>query len=322
MDSLGQRHDGFVTGPSRDSLGFVGLGHMGTPMARNLLEHGYELTVYDRDPHRAARLAEGGARIAHGLRDIAAARLVLLSLPGSREVEEVVLAPDGLLVDMAAGSCLVSLCTVSPSLVRQIAEAAKGRGVSLVDAPVTGAADGAAAGTLTIMVGADPADLARCRSVLEPLSCRIAHVGPVGAGSAVKLVTNMLWFTHIVALSDALALGVASGIAVEALAEVIPDSAGGSWVARHDLPNILRSEDDLTFTLALCVKDLGLIDELLQETGVHAPLAATAAERFAQAHERYGGAAGELAVTRLAEEAAGVSIRSDFRMRDQRSLNG
>jgi 3-hydroxyisobutyrate dehydrogenase len=273
-------------------VGFVGLGHMGAPMAANLLAAGFELVVHDRDPDRAARLAGQGAR-AGSLADVAAAGIVLVSVPGPPEVEAVAA---GLLPRLAPGSVLVCTSTVSPALVQRLEHDARPRGVELVDAPVTGAADGARAGTLSIMVGAEPEALERCRPVLEPLSSRIVHTGPVGSGSATKLLTNMLWAVHVVALADALAVGRAAGLDPAVLGEAIDTSAGGSWVSAHDLPNILRGDDDESFPLALCHKDLGLIAEL---AGGAAPLADLARERFEAAYERFGPEAGELAVTRL-----------------------
>ena len=276
---------------------------MGAGMAANLVARGAGLTVYDIDPGRSVE----GARRAASLAEVAAAGDVLLSLPGPAEVREVGIS---LLGSMRAGSVLVSVSTVSVGVVRELEDTARPRGVRIVDAPVTGAADGARAGTLTIMAGADPEPLERVRPLLEAISSTVVHTGPVGTGSAAKLLTNMLWFVHVVALSDALALGVKAGIAPATLGQLIPASAGGSWASDHDLPNVLTGDDDESFTLALCAKDLRLIKELAAELGVDVPLSAHAHERFEAALERFGPRAGELAVMRLAEEAAGVSVRA------------
>jgi 3-hydroxyisobutyrate dehydrogenase-like beta-hydroxyacid dehydrogenase len=276
---------------------------MGAGMAANLVGRGADLAVFDIDRGRAVE----GARRAGSLTEIAEAGDVILSLPGPPEVREVGLY---LAESMPAGTALISVSTVSVEVVQELEAAARPRGVSVVDAPVTGAADGARAGTLTIMAGADPSALERVRPLLEAVSSAIVHTGPVGTGSAAKLLTNMLWFVHVVALSDALALGVKAGIAPETLGRLIPASAGGSWVADHDLPNVLAGDDDVSFTLALCCKDLRLIAGLADGLGVQAPLGALARERFEAALERFGLGAGELAVVRLAEDAAGVSVRS------------
>jgi 3-hydroxyisobutyrate dehydrogenase len=284
-------------------VGVIGLGTMGAPMAANLLRAGFDLVVYDRDPARVPALP---VPLAASTAE-AAADVVLVSVPGPPEVESVVAE---LLPAMAPGSVVVCTSTVSPGLVRGVAADAAARGVDVLDAPVTGAADGARAGTLSIMVGADREPLERCRPVLEAISARILHTGPVGTGSATKLLTNMLWAIHVVALADALAVGVRAGLDPAVLGAAIDASAGASWVSAHDLPSILRGDDDATFPLALCRKDIALIAELARESGVRAPLAELARERFDAAYERFGPQAGELAVTRLPEEQWSVSIRA------------
>lgn len=291
-------------------VGFVGLGVMGAPMARNLLKAGFEVVAFTRSAAALDELVEEGAEAAASPADAAARSDVTITmLPNSAVVEEVVLGSAGVLEGARPGSLIVDMSTIDPAVSQRLAEAGKERGVAVLDAPVTGAADGARAGTLTVFVGADADALERCRPLLEAIGSRVVHTGPVGTGSAAKLLTNMLWFVHVVALSDALALGAKAGIPPETLAGAIRASAGGSWVAEHDLPNILRGDDDASFTLALCCKDLGLIEELAEELAVPVPLAALAAERFAAASERFGAGAGELAVARLAEVGSGVSFR-------------
>jgi 3-hydroxyisobutyrate dehydrogenase len=283
---------------------------MGAVMAANLVRAGFDVAVHDRDERRMEWPVSLGARPARNLADTAAeAAAVLLSLPGVPQVEAVALASGGLVDRMERGSALVNLSTVSPGLVRRLDAAARARGIDVVDAPVSGAADGARAGTLVVLVGAELDALERARPFLTPLAGTIVHIGPVGTGSAAKLVTNMLWFVHVVALADALALGALAGIAPETLARAIRQSAGGSWVADHDLPNILCGNDDESFTLELCRKDLSLIAELAAEVGAPVALADAAHARFEAAHARFGPRAGELAVARLSEAAADVSIR-------------
>jgi 3-hydroxyisobutyrate dehydrogenase len=181
--------------------------------------------------------------------------------------------------------------------------------VALLDAPLTGAADGAQAGTLTLMLGGDAEVIERCSPILELISERRFHLGPVGAGSVAKLLTNMLWFTHVVALTDALGAAARAGLEPAVFADVVRAGAADSWVAAHDLPNILAGDDDLSFTLALCQKDLSLISGLVAGLGVDVPLLPTVVQRFADAAARFGADAGELAVARLTEEAMGVSVR-------------
>jgi 3-hydroxyisobutyrate dehydrogenase len=292
------------------TIGFVGLGSMGGSIARNLLRSGMTLLVLDRAPERVAPLVAEGAREVTSLTELAEASAVCVSLPGPPEVEALCLGENALLAQMRAGSVLVCLSTISLESCRKLDEAARSRGVAFVDAPVTGAADGARDGTLVLMVGADPQTFALVTPIFEVIGRRSHLVGEVPAGTAAKLLTNMLWFIHVVALSEALALGRATGVAPEVLAQVIRQSAGGSWVAEHDLDNLLAGDDDTSFTLALCCKDLRLINELASEADYNASLAAIARNFFERAFATYGPNAGELAVSRVVELDAGVSIRA------------
>ena len=288
----------------------VGLGSMGSGMARNLLQHGFDLVVDDIDAARVDRLVGEGARAAQP--GPVAEDVVILSVPAPQHVEAVCMGPDGLLGRMRAGAALVNASTVDLEMARRLDAACAEHGVLHVDGPVTGAADGAAAGTLTFMCGASDAALAAVRPQLEAMGAEIAHLGPPPAGTASKLLTNMLWFIHVAALSDSLSLATRCGVDIDRYAELVRgiDCAANSWVARHDLPNILADDDDPSFTLALCVKDLRLIGELEAEVGYASDLAAAARARFGAAIDRFGPETGELAVTRIAETAAGTSIRS------------
>ncbi len=302
-----------MTPTGSSTVGFVGLGSMGASMARNLLRSGRPLVVLDREPERMAPLVGDGAEAAGSLTDVAQASIVFVSLPGPPEVEGVCLGDDGLLAHMRAGSALVCLSTISLASCRRLDEAARASGVAFVDAPVTGAADGARDASLVLMVGASPEAFELVRPTLDVIGRRCFLMGEPPAGTATKLLTNMLWFVHVVALSEALALGRASGVVPEVLGEVVRQSAGGSWVAEHDLGNLLAGDDDASFTLALCCKDLRLIAELASEAGYEASLAGVARGWFDRARDTYGPGAGELAVSRLVEHAAGVSIRATDR---------
>ena len=290
------------------STRFVGLGSMGSGMVRNLLKNGFAVTVDDLSPERVAAVVADGATA--GAPGPITEPVVMISVPGPPEVEAVCFGEQGLLSRMQPGSVLINLSTVNLESAKQLDAAATERGILCVDAPVTGAADGAADGTLVIMCGATDEALAAARPALEAISASIHHMGPTSTGTAAKLLTNMLWFIHVTALSDSLSLATRCGIDPDTFATLVRDSAGNSWVAGHDLPNILADDDDESFTLALCVKDLRLIGEIESEMGYTSDLATAARARFGAAYEQYGPQAGELAVTRLAEQAAKTSIRS------------
>lgn len=288
------------------SVALVGVGSMGSGIALNLIRAGADLLVHDQDNDRADAVVGLGA-LSGDLAAVAQRPVVVLSLPGPAQVTAVC---EMLLPLMGDGSALVNTSTIGVALTRDLTARAAARGVDYVDAPVTGAADGAEQGQLVFMVGASPDALARVRPVLEATSKSIHHLGPAGTGTAAKLLTNRLWFTHVIALADTLVLGALEGLDPTDFGDLIRESAGGSWVAEHDLDNILAGDDDESFSLALCTKDLGLIHELAHGHNYDDPLAEAARVRFNAAEHRFGPSAGELSVTRLAEDAAGVSIRT------------
>jgi 3-hydroxyisobutyrate dehydrogenase-like beta-hydroxyacid dehydrogenase len=232
-----------------------------------------------------------------------AADVIITSLPGPLQVEAVVLGEDGVLAGARPGSVWIDMSTSSPELVRRIGEMAAERGIAVLDAPVTGAVDGARAGTLTIFVGGEREAVERSRPALEAMGRRIFHCGALGTGLAAKLVTNLLWFINAVAIGEGLMLGARAGIALPQLREIITASAGNSWVAEHDVPAIFRGDYDPSFTLELCCKDLRLIAELGRTLGVPLELAALVEQTFVRAQAQYGGEQGEMQVVRLLEDA-------------------
>ncbi len=277
-------------------------------MVRNLLANGFAVAVDDLSAERVAALVATGA--AAGAPGPVTESIVMISVPGPPELEAVCFGDQGLLGRMQPGSVLVNLSTVNLASAKALEAAATEHGILSVDAPVTGAADGAADGTLVIMCGCSDEALHAARPALEAISASIHHMGPASTGTAAKLLTNMLWFIHVTALSDSLSLATRCGIDVDTFATLVRDSAGNSWVAGHDLANILADDDDESFTLALCTKDLRLISEIESEMGYASDLTSAARARFNAAMDQYGPQAGELAVTRLAEAAAHTSIRS------------
>jgi 3-hydroxyisobutyrate dehydrogenase/2-hydroxy-3-oxopropionate reductase len=194
-------------------------------------------------------------------------------------------------------------------LVKQLAALAGDR-VSVVEAPVTGAVDGARSGTLTLFAGGDAAAVGRAEPVLQHLG-RVIRCGPLGSGNVVKLVTNQLWFVHAAALAEGFAVGLANGVELGVLWDAIKDSVGDSFVARHDAPSIFAGHYDPSFSLGLCLKDLGLIGELASKVRADLPLTTAAQQAFQLAAERYGGSAAELHVARRIEDDAGLSMRLD-----------
>ena len=277
-------------------------------MCRRLVDHGYPVTAYDLNDGVLAAAVEGGAAAAASVRDCArGADVFMTSLPGPPQAEAVMAGPAGALGALGQGSVWVDLTTNSRELVLELAAAAP-EGVAAVDAPVTGAVDGARQGKLTLFVGGEPAAVATARPVLEHLGT-VIECGPLGAGNVVKLVTNQLWFAAAAALGEGFAVGLANGVELRTLWEAILNSVGDSFVARHDAPSIFAGHYDPSFPLALCVKDLGLLADLEASVDADLPVTAAARSAFERAAARYGLDAGEMCVARRIADDARMSMQ-------------
>ncbi|MXY02134.1 MAG: NAD(P)-dependent oxidoreductase [Acidimicrobiales bacterium] len=291
------------------TVGFVGLGTMGGPMCARLAGAGHRVQAFDVNPEALEAAVAAGASAARSAADAATEVEVLLtSLPAPAQVEAV-MCDAGALAALSPGSTWVDLTTSQPELIRRlVAEAPPG--VSVVDAPVTGAVDGARNGRLTLFAGGEPEAIERVRPVLERLG-RVIACGELGTGCVTKLVTNQLWFVGAAALAEGLAVGARNGVKLGNLWEAIKASVGDSFVARHDAPSIFAGHYDPSFSLGLCLKDLGLLAELEEAVGADLPMTAAARAAFARAAERYGDDAPELSVARRVEDDADLSLRLD-----------
>jgi 3-hydroxyisobutyrate dehydrogenase len=291
-------------------IGFIGSGHMGRPMAQNILRAGFELTVHDLNKTAAAELLSQGARWADSPQDLARQTdSVISSLPGPPQVEAVAFGENGVVAGIRPGSTWIEMSTSDARLIQDIGIRLGDLGCYVLDAPVTGAVDGAEAGELTIFVGGDETILNRHRSVLEVMSKKIFHAGPLGTGLAAKLVTNLLWFINAVAIGEGMVLGAKAGIEPTMLWDIIKSSAGNSWVAEHDVPAIFRGDYDPSFTLDLCNKDLTLIQGLGRQLGIPLEMGALAEQTFRRAQAQYGRDQGELHVVKLLEDATRTSLQ-------------
>ena len=296
---------------SLGAAAFLGLGAIGAPMAARLAR-GARLTVWNRTPERAAAFArEHGVRSAATPREAAeGAAVVVTCLPTSREVEGLLDGPDGLLAGLDRGALFIDCTSGDPAGSRRIAARLAERGVAFADAPVSGGTNGAEAGTLTIMVGAEEPVFARARPVLALMGSRIERVGPIGAGHALKAVNNALLAVNILAVGEGLAALVKAGVPARAALDVINDSSGRSFVSETLVPErVLTRAWPRTFRLALLAKDVGIARELLDETGVEAPLLHLAGELFDAARAALGESADYLEAIRLIESQAAVEIR-------------
>jgi 3-hydroxyisobutyrate dehydrogenase len=295
----------------RMHVAFLGLGAIGAPMAARLARRG-PLTVWNRTAARASAFAgRHGASLAATPREAARdAEVVLTCLSTSADVEGLLDGPDGLLAGLRAGALLLDCTSGDPAASRRIAARLAEQGIAFADAPVSGGTNGAEAGTLTVMVGADAATFARARPVLEAFGRRIEHVGPVGAGDALKAVNNALLAANILAVGEGLAALVKAGVAPRTALDVLNASSGRSFVSEVLVPErVLTGAWPRTFRLALLAKDAGIATALLADTGVPAPVLELVRVTLAEALAELGTSADYLDPIRRTEQQAGVEIR-------------
>jgi len=293
------------------TVGFLGLGAIGAPMAARLARRG-ALVVWNRTAERAREFARRvGARAAETPRELAGeADVVITCLPTSREVEALMDGPDGLLAGLRRGALFLDCTSGDPATSRRLAARLAEREVAFADAPVSGGTNGAEAGTLAVMVGAEPGTFARARPVLEAFGNRIQHLGPVGAGHATKAVNQALLAVNILALGEGLAALVKAGVSARAAVDVINQSSGRSFVSETLVPDrVLSGRWPRTFRLALLDKDVAIARELLEDTGVGGRLLGVVGELLAGARAALGEDADYLEAIRLVEQRAGVEIR-------------
>ncbi|HEU5155856.1 MAG TPA: NAD(P)-dependent oxidoreductase [Streptosporangiaceae bacterium] len=268
-----------------ETVGFVGLGNMGTPMTGRLAAAGYQVRGYDADPR--VRERSTSITVVDTVLDAAAgAGVLVLMLPDSAAVESVLIG-DGLLDRLAPGTILVDMGSSEPARTRELSAAAAERGVPMVDAPVSGGVRGAREGTLTIMVGGAPEHAAALRPMFETLGRKVMHVGPAGAGHALKALNNLLSATHLLVSSEAILAGQEFGLDPKVMLEVINGSSGRSGSTENKWPNyILERKFGAGFPVRLMLKDMRIAVELARQTGRPSRLGEAAVALWAEAADR------------------------------------
>jgi 3-hydroxyisobutyrate dehydrogenase-like beta-hydroxyacid dehydrogenase len=267
-------------------VGFIGLGKIGRPMARRLLAAGHELTVRNRSRAVVDEMVRGGARAAGCPREVVeAAKVVFTALPYPTTDAAIYLGPDGLCACARPGQVLIDHSTVSPDLSREIAAAARARGAELLDAPVSGGPEAAERGTLAIMVGGEAAAFERVRPLLEILGARVRLCGPSGAGSALKLVNQVLITIHSAAAAEALTFAGRIGADPEAAHEMLMAGLAASAIFERNGRRIIDRDFTAGARIELMVKDAALIRELCDSLGLRLPVFFRARASFEQALE-------------------------------------
>ena len=298
----------------RDSrVGFVGVGKLGRPMAQRILRAGHDLLVFDTEA--AARSAFQGttAEVATSLTELVSeCGIICLCLPGPAEVEHAVLGRDGIGSIVRPGTLVIDHTTNSPTVVRQVGEQLRLRGAAMVDAPVSGGIEGAAAGTLTALTGGEPEHVERARPLLEAFSTAIVHVGPLGAGTVAKLMNNLATFALDQVIGECLTIGARAGIEPDRLLEALQQSAIGKGGNLHvRMPDtFMKGDFEPRFTLAGAHKDVRLAVGLAEESGVPIRIARTVLDEIESALSKGLGDRDASIVMTLQEERAGVHISS------------
>jgi 2-hydroxy-3-oxopropionate reductase len=289
-----------------EKVGFIGLGIMGRPMAKNLMEAGYELVLQNRTPEKAEELAkEGNATAAENPREVAeACDIVITMLPDSPDVEAVVSGEDGILGGIRHGALLVDMSTISPVVTEELAEKVREKGASMLDAPVSGGDVGAIEGALSIMVGGSEEDFERARPLFDVIGKVATHVGPTGAGQVVKACNQIVVALTIEAVSEALVLGSRGGVAPEKLVEALSGGLAGSAVMEAKKEKFFSHDFEPGFRIELHHKDLGIALAAGREYGVALPVTAIVDQMLEALKAKGRGDRDHSALLTLLEEAA------------------
>lgn len=262
------------------TIAFIGLGHMGAPMAMNLLKAGFSLQVFDLSPSAMDQLAKAGALACDSVATVVAGAEVIISMvPASAQVEALYLRADGILAHANAGALLMDCSTIAPATAQAVAKQAAERGLSLLDAPVSGGTAGAAAGTLTFIVGGPAEVLARAMPYLQAMGKNIFHAGAAGAGQVAKICNNMLLGILMLGTAEAINLGVENGLDAKVLSDIMSKSSGRNWALELYNPYVGVMENVPAargyvggFGSDLMLKDLGLALEAALAAKVPTPL--------------------------------------------------
>jgi 2-hydroxy-3-oxopropionate reductase len=296
------------------TIGFIGLGIMGRPMAANLRRSGYELVVHNRTRARAEEFVsseDSGAEIADTPKEVAErSEIVITMLPDSPDVEQVYLADDGVIAGTSAGMLLIDMSSIAPAVAQFVAAAASRVGADALDAPVSGGDVGARDGTLSIMVGGSEAGFERARPLFEVLGKTVVHLGEAGAGQTAKACNQILVAVTIEAVSEALVLASKAGVDPERLLEVLSGGLAGNKVMEVRRRNFLEHDFTAGFKLALHHKDLGIALRTARELGVYVPTTAIVDQMLAALEAAGDGGLDHSALLTVIEQQSSHRIRT------------
>jgi 3-hydroxyisobutyrate dehydrogenase-like beta-hydroxyacid dehydrogenase len=291
-------------------IAFIGLGNMGGPMAANLVKAGFNLIVNDVDRSKAEKLVQAGAQWADSIQAaVRDADVVMTSLPSPTIIKKVASAEDGLVASMREGAIWIELSTNNLDSWREVRALTDEKGIRTLDAPISGGSEGAAAGTLTILIGGDEKVFEECKPIFAAIGKRIDYLGDSGAGYVAKIAQVVLCYLHSVALSEALMLGVKGGVPADKMLAIIQNSTGRSYVADRYGPCILNGDYDPTFDLGLALKDMRLTLELAGQVSAELPMCEQVEKLYAEAVGQFGEKAPHLMAVKLLEDANDKPLR-------------
>jgi len=295
----------------KPGLGFIGMGHMGSHMARRLLDAGYQVTVYDRTREKAKALGQRGAQVAQMPKELAAnCQVVLVCVTDDQAQHDVMFGPEGALAGTHAGSVIIDLSTVSPDASRRLFQAAKEKDVPMIDAAVSGSVPQVDQGSLVIFVGGEHKTFEQCKPILDVLGQYSFSMGASGMGTTMKLVVNTLLGVGMQALAEAIALGEKAGVEKGLLLDVLGQTAVLTPGQKSKLENVRREQYPTNFALSLIHKDLSLVLSQAYDVSVSMP-ATTAAQQMSSAAMAKGMDADFSIMIQFMEELAGLSTRSE-----------
>ena len=292
-----------------ERVGFIGLGIMGRGMARNLIQAGFPLVVWNRTASRIAELVEAGATAADSPADVAARSDIVIScVSDTPDVETVLLGEQGVIEGARPGTLVVDMSTISPKATVAIGARLAEKGVHMLDAPVSGGSEGAERGTLSIMVGGAAEDVERAMPVFRAMGKTITHVGEHGSGQTVKLVNQLLVVGNALAMGEALLFAQAGGVDLQKAYEAVSQGAGGSWMFTNRAPQILARDWRPGFTIDLQQKDVRLVLEAAEQMGVPLLMASLVSNLYRTLQREGLGGEGNHALIKALERLAGFEV--------------
>jgi len=290
-------------------IGFVGLGIMGQGMVRNLLKAGFDVRVWNRTPAKMDPLAEAGAVPASSAADVAAhCDINIICVSDTHDVEEVLLHENGLIFGLERDNLVIDMSTISPQATRKMAAILQDQGVHMLDAPISGGSEGAANGTLSIMVGGAAAQVDRAMPLFEAMGKTITHVGGTGAGQTVKLVNQILVVTTMLGVGEALLFAQAGGLDLDKTLAAVSGGAAGSWMLSNRGPQVVERDWRPGFTIDLQQKDLRLVLEAADELGIPLLGTGTVFQLYRTLQQQGLGLEGNHALVKALENLAGLEI--------------